>query len=90
MARTNPTVHSGLIGVYFPQDPKGSGDEKEGKFTLALGEAWNRGISIEMGQAPVEKYNVYLRSHRGRKSETELYREPSLAARGGAGCRREV
>lgn len=58
---TNPTGHIGLIGVYFPQDPKGSGAEKEGKFTLALGEAWNKGISIEMGQAPVKKYNVYLR-----------------------------
>ena len=58
---TNPTGHIGIIGVYFPQDPGGKGPEKEGKFTLALGEAWNKGLSIEMGQAPVKKYNVYLR-----------------------------
>ena len=58
---TNPTGHIGLIGVYFPQDPNGHGDEKTGKFTVALGDAWNKGISLEMGQAPVKKYNVYLR-----------------------------
>ncbi len=58
---TNPTGHIGLIGVYFPQDPGGKGDRKEGRFTLALGEAWNKGVSFEMGQAPVKKYNVYLR-----------------------------
>jgi glutathione-independent formaldehyde dehydrogenase len=58
---TNPTGHIGIIGVYFPQDPGGTGDAKEGKFTIALGEAWNKGIGIEMGQAPVKRYNVYLR-----------------------------
>ena len=58
---TNPTGHIGLIGVYFPQDPGGKGAEKEGKFPFPLGEAWNKGISIEMGQAPVKRYNVYLR-----------------------------
>ena len=59
---TNPTGHVGLIGVYFPEDPRGvDKDEKHGRFTLALGEAWNKGLSIEMGQAPVKRYNVYLR-----------------------------
>jgi glutathione-independent formaldehyde dehydrogenase len=58
---TNPTGHIGLIGVYFPEDPGASGQEKKGNFTIALGDAWNKGISIEMGQAPVKKYNVYLR-----------------------------
>jgi glutathione-independent formaldehyde dehydrogenase len=59
---TNPTGHIGLIGVYFPEDPGGvDPDEKEGKFTISLGQAWNKGISIGMGQAPVKKYNVYLR-----------------------------
>jgi glutathione-independent formaldehyde dehydrogenase len=47
--------------VYFPEDPGASGQEKKGNFTIALGDAWNKGISIEMGQAPVKKYNVYLR-----------------------------
>lgn len=58
----NPTGHIGLIGVYFPQDPRGiDDDEKKGQFTIALGDAWNKGLSIEMGQAPVKRYNVYLR-----------------------------
>ncbi len=58
---TNPTGHIGIIGVYFPQDPGGKGEQKEGTFRFPLGDAWNKGISIEMGQAPVKKYNVYLR-----------------------------
>ncbi len=58
---TNPTGHIGLIGVYFPTDPGAKGDLKKGHFTVPLGDAWNKGISIEMGQAPVKKYNVYLR-----------------------------
>ena len=59
---TNPTGHISLIGVYFPEDPGGVDDDaKQGRFTMALGQAWNKGISIEMGQAPVKRYNVYLR-----------------------------
>jgi glutathione-independent formaldehyde dehydrogenase len=59
---TNPTGHVGLIGVYFPQDPGGVTEEtKQGRFTMALGQAWNKGLSVEMGQAPVKQYNVYLR-----------------------------
>ena len=58
---TNPTGHIGLIGVYFPQDPGAKGPAKDGRFAIALGDAWNKGVSIEMGQAPVKKYNVYLR-----------------------------
>lgn len=58
----NPTGHIGLIGVYFEEDPRGvTEDEKQGQFKLALGEAWNKGVSIEMGQAPVKRYNEYLR-----------------------------
>ena len=59
---TNPTGRVGLIGVYFPQDPGGKdADAKQGKFTLSLGQAWNKGLTFEMGQAPVKRYNVYLR-----------------------------
>lgn len=59
---TNPTGHVGLIGVYFPEDPGAPNDaEKHGHYTLSLGEAWNKGLSIEMGQAPVKRYNRYLR-----------------------------
>jgi glutathione-independent formaldehyde dehydrogenase len=58
----NPTGHIGIIGVYFPEDPGGKDpDEKQGRFTIPLGMLWNKGIGIEMGQAPVKKYNVYLR-----------------------------
>ncbi len=59
---TNPTGHVGIIGVYFPEDPRGVDEnEKHGMFTLSLGKAWNKGLSFEMGQAPVKRYNVYLR-----------------------------
>jgi glutathione-independent formaldehyde dehydrogenase len=59
---TNPTGHISLIGVYFPLDPGGvNEDAKKGRLPLNLGEAWNKGISIEMGQAPVKRYNEYLR-----------------------------
>jgi len=59
---TNPTGHVGLIGVYFPEDPGAKNENhKQGRFTLTLGDAWNKGISIEMGQCPVKRYNVYLR-----------------------------
>lgn len=59
---TNPTGHVGLIGVYFPEDPGGiDEDAKHGRLTLPLGAAWEKGLSVEMGQCPVKQYNVYLR-----------------------------
>jgi len=59
---TNATGHVSLIGVYFPEDPGGVDEEaKRGVFSMPLGDAWNKGISIEMGQAPVKRYNEYLR-----------------------------
>jgi glutathione-independent formaldehyde dehydrogenase len=59
---TNPTGRIGVIGVYFPEDPAGvNDDERQGKFTIALGQAWNKGLTIGMGQAPVKRYNAYLR-----------------------------
>ncbi|MDA8392992.1 MAG: glutathione-independent formaldehyde dehydrogenase [Actinomycetota bacterium] len=59
---TNPTGHVSLIGVYFPSDPGGVDENaKQGRLTVPLGQAWNKGLSIEMGQAPVKQYNVYLR-----------------------------
>ena len=62
IAVTNPTGHISLIGVYFPEDPGGvDKDAKEGRLPMALGTTWNKGNSIEMGQAPVKRYNVYLR-----------------------------
>lgn len=60
---TNPTGSIGIIGVYFPEDPRGVDElEKKGQFVISLGNAWNKGITIGQGQAPVKKYNVHLRN----------------------------
>jgi len=59
---TNPTGSVSLIGVYFPEDPGGVDEAaKQGRFTLPLGLAWNKGLAIGMGQARVKQYNEYLR-----------------------------
>lgn len=58
----NPTGSVGLIGVYFDEDPGGvDKNARKGRFVLPLGTLWNKGITIGQGQAPVKKYNVYLR-----------------------------
>lgn len=58
----NPTGHVGLIGVYFSEDPGGADkNAKKGRYVFPLGEFWDKGIGIEMGQAPVKRYNAYLR-----------------------------
>jgi glutathione-independent formaldehyde dehydrogenase len=59
----NPTGSVGLIGVYFDEDPGGVDKHaKKGEFLFPLGKFWNNGITIGQGQAPVKKYNVYLRN----------------------------
>lgn len=58
----NPTGHVSLIGVYFPEDPGGvNAQAKKGQFVFPLGEFWEKGITIAMGQAVVKRYNVQLR-----------------------------
>ena len=58
----NPTGHIGIIGVYFPEDPGGVNEHaKKGEYLFPLGELWDKGIGIETGQAPVKRYNVFLR-----------------------------
>ncbi|MBZ5583261.1 MAG: glutathione-independent formaldehyde dehydrogenase [Acidobacteriia bacterium] len=58
----NPTGHAGLIGVYFPKDPGGVDQSaRKGYYEFPLGDFWDKGIGIEMGQAPVKQYNVFLR-----------------------------
>jgi glutathione-independent formaldehyde dehydrogenase len=58
----NATGSVGLIGVYFDEDPGGVDQHaKKGEFLFPLGKLWNKGVSIGQGQAPVKKYNVYLR-----------------------------
>lgn len=57
-----PTGAIGLIGVYFPADPGGNTEQaKQGIYPIPLGEMWNKGISIGMGQCPVKQYDVFLR-----------------------------
>lgn len=56
-----PTGALGLIGVYMPDDPGEDGPAAEGKYLLPLGELWNKGIMVGMGQAPVKQYSEQLR-----------------------------
>lgn len=58
----NPTGSVGLIGVYFDEDP-GAPDERSrrGEFLFPIGQLWAKGVTIGQGQAPVKRYNVYLR-----------------------------
>jgi hypothetical protein len=52
----------GLIGVHFSGDPGGVDPQaKKGVLSLPLGQLWEKGISVEMGQAPVKRYNAFLR-----------------------------
>jgi glutathione-independent formaldehyde dehydrogenase len=58
----NPTGSLSLIGVYFKGDPGGRDEKtKKGIYELPLGALWEKGIAIGQGQAPVKRYNVYLR-----------------------------
>jgi len=52
----------GVVGVYIPQDPGASDDfAKQGEVVFDFGEFWFRGQKMGSGQAPVKKYNEYLR-----------------------------
>jgi glutathione-independent formaldehyde dehydrogenase len=52
----------GLIGVYFSGDPGAvDAEAKEGTFHIPLGVIWEKGIKVETGQAPVKRYNAFLR-----------------------------
>jgi glutathione-independent formaldehyde dehydrogenase len=58
----NPTGKIGLIGVYFPEDPGGVDENaRKGRYMVPLGELWEKGIEVGMGQTPVKRYNRYLR-----------------------------
>jgi glutathione-independent formaldehyde dehydrogenase len=58
----NATGHIGMIGVYMAPDP-GAKDEnaKKGIFHFPLGDYFEKGVTMGSGQAPVKKYNEYLR-----------------------------
>ena len=58
----NPTGSVGLIGVYFTEDPGGKDEHaKKGQYLFPVGDFWEKGVSIAQGQAPVKRYNEYLR-----------------------------
>jgi len=58
----NPTGSVGIIGVYIAPDP-GAKDEqaKEGIYPFPIAKFFEKGLSAGSGQAPVKKYNEYLR-----------------------------
>jgi glutathione-independent formaldehyde dehydrogenase len=58
----NPTGSIGMIGVYIAPDPGAKNDAaKNGIFPFPLADYFDKGISMGSGQAPVKKYNEYLR-----------------------------
>jgi glutathione-independent formaldehyde dehydrogenase len=58
----NATGSIGMIGVYMAPDPGGKNEQaKQGVFPFSLAEFFDKGITMGSGQAPVKKYNEYLR-----------------------------
>ena len=58
----NATGHIGLIGVYISPDPGAKGEEaKKGVYNFPVADFFDKGITMGSGQAPVKKYNEYLR-----------------------------
>jgi glutathione-independent formaldehyde dehydrogenase len=58
----NATGSIGLIGVYIAPDPGGKDKEsKQGIYPFPIAEFFDKGITMGSGQAPVKKYNEYLR-----------------------------
>jgi glutathione-independent formaldehyde dehydrogenase len=58
----NATGHIGLIGVYISPDPGAKGEEaKNGIYNFPIADFFDKGITMGSGQAPVKKYNEYLR-----------------------------
>jgi len=51
----------GIPGVYVPMDPKGQdAQHKSGYLPLQFGQAWQKGLAIQMGQCPVMDYHREL------------------------------
>jgi glutathione-independent formaldehyde dehydrogenase len=56
------TGHVGLIGVYIAPDPGAKGEPaKNGIYNFPIADFFDKGITMGSGQAPVKKYNEYLR-----------------------------
>ena len=58
----NPTGSIGMIGVYIAPDPGGKNEQaKNGIYPFPVAEYFDKGVTMGSGQAPVKKYNEYLR-----------------------------
>jgi glutathione-independent formaldehyde dehydrogenase len=58
----NATGSLGMIGVYIAPDPGAKNDQaKQGIFPFSLADFFDKGLTMGSGQAPVKKYNEYLR-----------------------------
>jgi glutathione-independent formaldehyde dehydrogenase len=58
----NSTGRVGVIGVYLAPGPGAKDAEaKEGVFHISLAEVFDKALTIGSGQAPVKRYNEYLR-----------------------------
>lgn len=58
----NPTGAVGIIGVYIAPDPGAKNDQaKRGIYPFPIADYFDKGVTMGSGQAPVKKYNEYLR-----------------------------
>jgi glutathione-independent formaldehyde dehydrogenase len=58
----NATGSIGIIGVYIAPDPGATSEHaKQAIFPFSIAEFFDKGITMGSGQAPVKKYNEYLR-----------------------------
>ncbi len=58
----NATGSIGVIGVYIAPDPGAKSEHaKQGVFPFSIADFFDKGLSMGSGQAPVKKYNEYLR-----------------------------
>ena len=58
----NPTGSIGMIGVYIAPDPGAKNEQaKNGIYPFPVAEYFDKGVTMGSGQAPVKKYNEYLR-----------------------------
>lgn len=58
----NSTGHLAIIGVYLAPDPGAKdGLQQNGVFPLGVAQIFDKSLSIGSGQAPVKRYNEYLR-----------------------------
>ncbi len=58
----NRTGMIGIVGVYFTNDPKGVDcSAQQGIYAIPFAKAFEKAISIGIGQTPVKRYNMFLR-----------------------------